>query len=495
MNRLTNLVVATLVAAQAAFAYHLDPTGTRTHLSGVANGSSRTNVLRYDPLYRLTNETITAAGGGTISYRYDAVGNRTNRTSGVSGLTNQAFTFNTNDCLTTDVYDSNGSTRTNGANTFFYDVENRLTNATVSGTAVTYTYNADGIRVSKTSAGTTTLYLVDSRNPSGYAQVLEEISVSGGTTNLAKVFTYGHDLIAQRTVSSGVRNFYGYDGSGNTRYLTGTSAAISDTYIYDAYGTLLTSTGSTANDYLFAGEQYDSTLALYFLRARYLNTGTGRFWTRDSFAGNNEDPVSLHRYLYANADPVNRIDPSGHFSTVESISVTGNQAAIASLQQAVIAEFQRRVVRTLAFKAGAYAILAGTATTYIGGVVLVVSHSSTSDEEVNEEIVEQIERAKRERKLITFFHYTDKNLAQLAGGLFADSYGAFRGNMYYYEARQRLGVANQDFAYPVDVNPLVTPILPEGRTGGGYGFGGEPQVRFPAGTPPGSVRPGIPTPR
>ena len=491
LYRLTNLVVKNSGGAIASFTYKVAAAGNRTNLVETVNGVTRTNSWGYDPLYRLTNETITAASGGTISYRYDAVGNRTNRTSGVSGLTNQALTFNTNDWLSTDVYDSNGSTRTNGANTFFYDVENRLTNATVGGAGVIYSYNADGVRVAKTTGGTTTLYLVDDRNPTGYAQVLEELTVTGGATNLAKVFTYGHDLIAQRTVGSGVRNFYGYDGSGNTRYLTGTNAAISDTYAYDAFGTLLASTGGTANDYLYAGEQYDPTLALYFLRARYLNTGTGRFWTRDSFAGNNSDPVSLHKFLYANADPVNRADPSGHFSAGESITVTGNQAAIASLQQAALGEFQRRVVRTLAFKIGAWAIIGGTAATYIGGVVLVVSHSSTSDEEVNEEIQTQIERAKELGNRLRFFHYTEKIFGELTGGLHAGAYGTVLPNLYYYEARSKLGVSNPRFVYPVDVDPRITPIIPAGITGqGGLGFGDAPQVMFPQGTLAGSVQPG-----
>jgi hypothetical protein len=45
--------------------------------------------------------------------------------------------------------------------------------------------------------------------------------------------------------------------------------------------------------------------------ACYLNPNTGRFWTMDSYAGNNQDPLSLHKYLYAHANPVNLTDPSG----------------------------------------------------------------------------------------------------------------------------------------------------------------------------------------
>ena len=51
---------------------------------------------------------------------------------------------------------------------------------------------------------------------------------------------------------------------------------------------------------------------LDYNRARYMDPGTGRFWSRDTYAGNNEDSLSLHKYLYAQCDPVDHIDPSGH---------------------------------------------------------------------------------------------------------------------------------------------------------------------------------------
>ncbi|MEI7729243.1 MAG: RHS repeat-associated core domain-containing protein [Verrucomicrobiota bacterium] len=178
---------------------------------------------------------------------------------------------------------------------------------------ITYVYDGNGNRVSLTTNGVTVLFLVDDRNPSGYAQVLEELIVSGGATNLAKVYSYGLDLIAQRQIGSGTVSFYGYDGNGNTRYLAGANGIISDTYAFDAFGTLLASSGSTANNYLYTGEQYDPNLGFYYLRARYLNPGMGRFWTRDIYWGSFEEPLSLHKYNYTRGNPVNMIDPSGLF--------------------------------------------------------------------------------------------------------------------------------------------------------------------------------------
>ncbi|HKV81571.1 MAG TPA: RHS repeat-associated core domain-containing protein [Candidatus Sulfotelmatobacter sp.] len=112
-------------------------------------------------------------------------------------------------------------------------------------------------------------------------------------------------------------SFYGYDGHGSVRQLTNSTGAVTDTYDYDAFGNLINQTGSTPNNYLFAGEQYDPALALYYNRARYLDTTTGRFWGMDTYEGDNYAPRSLHKYLYLSSNPVDRRDPSGHGNLVE----------------------------------------------------------------------------------------------------------------------------------------------------------------------------------
>ena len=94
-------------------------------------------------------------------------------------------------------------------------------------------------------------------------------------------------------------SFYGYDGSGSVRYLSDTSGAVTDTFTYDAFGTLISRTGATPNDYLYAGEQFDLDLGLYYLRARYMDPNIGPSRTADTFEGVQFDPISLHKYLYA----------------------------------------------------------------------------------------------------------------------------------------------------------------------------------------------------
>jgi len=64
-----------------------------------------------------------------------------------------------------------------------------------------------------------------------------------------------------------------------------------------------------------------------FLGPRYLNPQTGRFWTRDLFEGLSSDPSSLHKYLYAENDPINSIDPLG-YTQIQEVQATSGISGI-----------------------------------------------------------------------------------------------------------------------------------------------------------------------
>jgi RHS repeat-associated protein len=222
-------------------------------------------------------------------------------------------------------YDSNGNTRTRTKKdaagvvvetvTYSWNQENRLVRVQNSNAeVVSYSYDADGVRVSKTVNGVTTEYLVDDNRD--YAQVLEERVNDALTAS----YVYGWDLISQER---GVNDsFYLMDGLASTRGLTDASGVVTDTYTYDAFGNAITSTGDTANNYLFAGEQFDEALGQYYLRQRYYAPGVGRFTRVDSYEGTLDDSMSQHDYLYTHANPVNYIDPSGKFTLTEVLAST-----------------------------------------------------------------------------------------------------------------------------------------------------------------------------
>jgi RHS repeat-associated protein len=189
--------------------------------------------------------------------------------------------------------------------TYGYDFEDRMT---IAG-AVTMVYDGDGNRASRTAGGVTTRFLVDDLTPTGYAQVAEEL-VSGAVTVR---YTHGIQRISQSR--AGVTHFYGYDGGGTVRQLTDTAGAVTDTYTYDAFGVLIGGTGSTANAYRYRGEQWDASVGMYYLRSRFLNPATGRFLSADTYSGYDAGPKTLHRYSYAESDPVNKVDPSGLYAS------------------------------------------------------------------------------------------------------------------------------------------------------------------------------------
>ncbi len=139
-----------------------------------------------------------------------------------------------------------------------------------------------------------TRYVVDKNLP--YAQVLADQWTRGSLNGVTR-YTYGDALLSQST--SGISQYYLYDGLGSVRGLTDHAGTLIDAYTYDAYGNWLDKTGRTSNVYGYRGEQYDEALDAYYLRARYYQPETGRFLTTDPFEGFITDPLTRHRiYLW-----------------------------------------------------------------------------------------------------------------------------------------------------------------------------------------------------
>jgi RHS repeat-associated protein len=364
LNRLTN-INAVGSETLARFTYTLSPTGNRLSLTELNGRGVR---YTYDDLHRLASEAISndpvAANNGSVSYGYDAVGNRLTRTSTLPAVPTASHIYDANDRMTDETNDPNGNTVVSGGKSYDYDFEDRL--KSLDNGRVKIVYDGDGNRIAKTVGSVTTKYLVDTNNPTGYAQVVEEIS-SG---NVRRVYTFGDSLISQNQLIGGnwVPSFYGYDGHGSVRYLTDSGGAVTDTYTYDAFGILIHSTGSTPNNYLYAGEQRDPDLGLDYLRARYLNPATGRFFTTDSYEGNNDDPFSLHKYLYVNANPVNNIDPTGH--------------AVATLQTSAIAATVRTMSVPL-WKRAIYGVVLTLAA--VEGVLLPIAALKEAEDIADDE--------------------------------------------------------------------------------------------------------------
>lgn len=107
--------------------------------------------------------------------------------------------------------------------------------------------------------------------------------------------------------------YYHFDHIGSTLALTDAAGAVSDSYAYDPYGRLLDHQGDNPQRFTFIGEWgvRSETDRLYYMRARCYDAATGRFLSPEPIWPQLSDPKTLNPYQYADADPVQLIDPTG----------------------------------------------------------------------------------------------------------------------------------------------------------------------------------------
>ena len=303
------------VAEKVSDGSNIDNGTTTASVSGSSTGTSNASSTSAD----ISNDHASTSSSnnyeveiteGKTTYAYNDLNQLISETSETGSITYE--------------YDNNGNLikQTGDKNvTYAYDKKNHLLQATVQkGNAVTiesYTYDYAGNRVSKeVNENGKTYYVID--ESSGLAQVAAETDETG-------TITCSYTLNADERISmerGGKTSYYLCDGHGNVRGLVNEEGTITDSYSYDAYGNLLQAEGETKNDFLYTGEQYNATTGLYYLRARYMNPSTGTFISMDSYQGNIYDPISLHKYLYANANSVMNTDPTGYFSVNMSQQMT-----------------------------------------------------------------------------------------------------------------------------------------------------------------------------
>ncbi|WP_228052109.1 RHS repeat-associated core domain-containing protein [Tychonema sp. LEGE 07199] len=383
----------------SSYDYAVDNVGNRKE---VVENSGRKVEYKYDDLNRLLEEKITNDPSGknrVVGYTYDAVGNRLSKTDSVSGVTtyiynglNQLSTSTTNGVATIYSYDSNGNliSEVTGSSSTVYrwanDGENRLMGVTVNEGGVTrnvgYQYNAQGIRVGKVVDGVETRYLIDELQP--YSQVVEEYDAGG---NAKGSYVYGYDLVGK--LQGGQSSFYHVDGLGSTRVLTNGLGAVTDSYSYDAYGNSIVSTGGSNNADLFAGEQRDGETGLDYLRARYYDPFLGRFVSADAYEGTLNDPMSLHDYQYAHANPVVNTDPSGYWSIQELLASIQVQSILSGMQSIGLTYARAKIfgsaVLTGSFFTGFLGAILGA---FRGASNSIENYSMSSGKTVEETMIE-----------------------------------------------------------------------------------------------------------
>jgi RHS repeat-associated protein len=342
-NRLIGLQASRAGVLIHHYRYTLDASGLRTQVEATdADGVISVTRYSYDGVKRLTGETRTRDGLAdfTAHYAYDRAGNRTRAT--VNGITT-VYRYDANDRLTSETtasgplagttvytHDAAGNVLSKdgpmGRVDYVYDDAGNMSQARAGADIVEYQYDHEGLMLGKTwtpAVGEATHWRYVWDLGRDVPHIIEELSARGSSgLQVSARYVFGNGLISE--TRNGVKRFVLHDGAGDTRALVDTGGTVTDTFAYDAWGNIIGGGNSAAASHLYRGERLDPDLGFYYLRARWMDPAVGRFSQMDSYQGNSRVPASLHKYVYANADPVNHADPTGQAAS----GLTGQMAAV-----------------------------------------------------------------------------------------------------------------------------------------------------------------------
>ena len=189
----------------------------------------------------------------------------------------------------------------------------QLTKA-VKDKTVTFTYDSEGIRTSKSDGTNTTKYLLNG------TQILAQ------TTN-GKTLCFFYDQQGNRVAMADSGNhfyYYIYNVQGDVIALADASTGkLVVTYTYDAWGKLVKLEDTTANSvgtqnpFRYRGYYYDTETSLYYLQSRYYDPEVGRLINADAFTSTDiSGALSANMFAYCENNPVMRHDPNGEWAQI-----------------------------------------------------------------------------------------------------------------------------------------------------------------------------------
>ena len=259
-------------------------------------------VIPVDPPVEPPIEVIAAAAPDDYGYYLSAT---VNYTYGDANWPDLLTAFNGKSIT----YDAIGNPLSDGTWTYAWQHGRQLASMSKSGSSITYGYNADGKRISKTVNGTTY----------NYAYLGDTLTdLSWGSNRMH--FTY--DSLGPASVTyNGNRYFYLKNAQGDVTGLVNASGTQVVSYTYDPWGAPMSVSGSmsatlgAANPLRYRGYVYDTETGFYYLTSRYYNPVWERFINADTAAVVAASPDKANwdknLFAYCDNDPINRQDDEG----------------------------------------------------------------------------------------------------------------------------------------------------------------------------------------
>jgi|GEM_PF-2710398 len=316
--------------------YQYNPNGYIS--STTKDPSGRTFSFTYDNLNRLTQ--VSGSGPSYTlnrTYTYDKLGNRLTHNFHETAVQNNSGTYAYNSLnhlvsrtVTIDTsqinyaygYDANGNPTSedwsNDTKYSYYDYENRLIKTEhyeypgSPGAITRYLYNGDGLLMGLIieSQNQTTYYQYDGN------QVIADLDGAGSVLTHYTRLPSGKllSMYKYESVPEERDTYYVFsDVLGSTVMLFGMTTGRVVVYDYDEFGTYSAVSGTDLTRFTFTGAPYYKSPGLFQMGARYYNPAVGRFITRDTYRGNIYQPWTQNLYTYCNNNPVNYVDPTGHW--------------------------------------------------------------------------------------------------------------------------------------------------------------------------------------
>lgn len=373
------------------YTYTYDASG---NITAISNGGKTTTYV-YDSLDQLTRENNQAAGK-TWVYTYDNGGNILTKkeysyTTGTLGTALDTITYGYGDSSWKDLltsYDGQALTSDTLGNlindgTWSYTWQHGRQLAQMSkpnggGTEnISFTYDAKGRRIAKERETTGS---VDG-NSYRYAFTAEYTYLDDMLTDMKwteidgsdSSFHFTYDAVGPMSMTfCGAEYFYLKNAQGDVTGLVDSSGTQVVAYTYDAWGNILSTTGSMAdslgytNPLRYRGYFYDTETGLYYVSSRYYNPRIGRFINTDDvdLLGINGDFASLNLFAYCGNNPVSREDTNGECWISVGIMAVGGLigAAISAVSSAVT---QKALTGTVNWKSVGVA----AATGFVSGAI------------------------------------------------------------------------------------------------------------------------------
>ena len=283
----------------------------------------------YDELGQLIqvndhSDTRSGENGTTWKYTYDLGGNilkkeRFAYADTTNPLETVTYTYgdaNWRDKLTavngsTIRYDAIGNPLSDGTWTYTWQNGRQLQKMQKAGVTAEFVHNADGLRVQKMVNGVATKYTLHGKNI---------VHMTSGADELH--FFYDAQNKPAVVIFNGIAYAYLYDLQGDVIGLVDNNGTQMVSYTYDAWGKMLSKTGTLASTlgtiqpFRYRGYALDEETELYYNQSRFYNPSIARFITADTTGVLTASLKSLtekNLFAYCDNNPVMRKDIDGAF--------------------------------------------------------------------------------------------------------------------------------------------------------------------------------------